>query len=324
MESELSALAIPLWQYSFWSKVTATSVTSLLVYDYLSTIREEVEFYSYTKWSLGRIVFVVVRYHGLWATIFNLISLFVPPPTSKFCLGWTWWQWTVALFLVWITESLLVARIYAMYGLNRRLLHLLVALFLASWLSAFAIMLLSQIRTDSQLKFVPALPDIFAHRLRGCFPSGSYGHPAGANDLYLFWIPSLCFEGVLCGMVLWKAVTDYNILDFDRPRVSGEDLIVRDSVVYFLAAFAAYLTNCLVWRYGDARMGEVTVGFTVAVPTITIQRLLLHMQQYICVEGSTKGRTFNLTAFISQELYHLDWPVRYSNEADRASSQAPC
>jgi hypothetical protein len=80
---------------------------------------------------------------------------------------------------------------------------------------------------------------------------------------WAFWAPIIAFESLLCAMALYRGLKTYNVckvngtssiwsLDW-KSGMKLVDVLVRDSVVYFLVMFATYLTNAMVWVLGTVR-----------------------------------------------------------------------
>lgn len=92
--------------------------------------------------------------------------------------------------------------------------------------------------------------------------------------IYAYWIPTLAFESVLCGMSIARG---FQAFWHQSPALqSGKQLItilLRDSVIYFLMyvclterglnetedilldcrIFLAYMVNCVLWATGVVR-----------------------------------------------------------------------
>jgi len=110
-----------------------------------------------------------------------------------------------------------------------------------------------------------------------------------ASNFYMFWIPLLAFECLLCGLALIKG---FQTLRNRRSVLSsGRFLIrilVRDSIVYFLAICATYLSSLLIWMLAPITLMEVPVGFTLAMSCVLANRVLFNVR-----EVGSKVKTFS-------------------------------
>jgi len=99
---------------------------------------------------------------------------------------------------------------------------------------------------------------------------------------YLYWLPFLAFETVLFSLALIKGVHSYRDKEiaFAHGRaVRAMEILLRDSILYFMLIFTVFLVNTLFWVVADGRFGEVPVGFCVAVSSVMSQRLLLNIRE---------------------------------------------
>ncbi|KAF8504165.1 hypothetical protein JB92DRAFT_2968625, partial [Gautieria morchelliformis] len=158
--------------------------------------------------------------------------------------------------------------IYAVYERNRKLLVLFGLVYVTEIVGAIA------------------LPGTSMPR---CIPGPSRLSPGcyvGPQPplYFLTWIPALICESILCLLMLYKAWTEYkNNCDSSLLR-----LIIRDSVLYFLTAFAIFLINCLVWAFAPQIYIQVAIWWSVALPCSLGSRLLLNMRERIYVSETAQ------------------------------------
>jgi hypothetical protein len=95
----------------------------------------------------------------------------------------------------------------------------------------------------------------FAHPVPGITFCVAYGIP---SYFYTFWIPMLAFETLLCGLALYRGFQ--TLMQDGQVFYSGRRLVnilIRDSVLYFLIMFATYLANLLFWIAAPVRVFSV-------------------------------------------------------------------
>ncbi|ESK86085.1 hypothetical protein Moror_9342 [Moniliophthora roreri MCA 2997] len=233
------------------TKYAELAASTIILFDHLITLDDEVELIWKSSWSIGKVLFFINRYYTL---------------ASVICHRFFYWQGSTGLFACMIAEIILQMRLYALYFLNRRVLAIMVTTFILTSASAAAIMgvVLSGVEAKSKIPFIPTT---------FCFPSNV------PHYFYAFWIPILTFETVLCSLALFRGYQTFRTSG--SPFQSGQRLIgvlIRDSVVYFLVMFATYLTNLLVWVW-DINYLEVTVGFSVAMSCVLGNRVIINVRQ---------------------------------------------
>jgi len=164
-----------------------------------------------------------------------------------------------------IAEVILQLRLFALYHLNTKVLLLMVCAFLASSAAAATLMgsVLSGITVHSH--DIPGIPFCVAYNI--------------SDHFYAFWIPILFFETFLCGLAVLRGLQ--NFTNQSTIYLSGKrifEILVRDSVLYFLIIFATYLVNLLWFSLGPDTLIEIPIGFSVAMSCVMGNRLLLNIR----------------------------------------------
>lgn len=140
-----------------------------------------------------------------------------------------------------IIQAILQTRLYALYSLDKRVLAFMLACFTLSMTASAYIMgsVLSKLtgtplhrihfsrKMKSRLKVTPiTLPTggIF------CLASGI------PSNFYMFWIPLLAFECLLCGLAVFKGLQTLRSRRsvFHRGHLLVI-ILIRDSILYFFA-----------------------------------------------------------------------------------------
>jgi len=241
------------------------AASAIIVYDYMITFDQEIELIWKARWSMVKYLFLVNRYYILCCVIFNNYALFTTSLTDSFCLRWFQWQGWTGLVGCMIAEIILQARIYALYLLNKKVLALMLTCFVASSTCAAVIMgrALSNITAVSEL--IPGMPF--------CIPLDV------PPRFYTFWIPILAFETLLCALALGRGIqtarAERGTFRFRRDLVN---ILVRDSVLYFLVILATYLTNLVVWSTQSEYLIEVPIAFSVAMSCVMGNRIILNVR----------------------------------------------
>ncbi|RDB17439.1 hypothetical protein Hypma_001612 [Hypsizygus marmoreus] len=240
---------------------------TIILYDHLVTIDEEVELIWSSSWSWGKGLFILNRYYALISVIVNTYGLFSPHLTSFVRLHFFRWQGWTGLIACMIAEVILQMRLYAMYSLNKKILLLMGGCFIIATSACATVMgtVLSKISAAA----VQLTPEIIF-----CVPSDVSTH------FFAFWIPMLAFETLLCGLAIFKGYQTFK--SSSSPFLSGKHLVsilIRDSILYFLVMFATYLTNLLVWITARQTLLEIPIGFSVALSCVMGNRIILNVRE---------------------------------------------
>ncbi|PBK61621.1 hypothetical protein ARMSODRAFT_1025539 [Armillaria solidipes] len=112
-------------------------------------------------------------------------------------------------------------------------------------------------------------------------PGTSVCASSGIPDyFYAFWIPTIVFESLLCGLALFRG---FQTFSSDGPLFSSGrrlvSILIRDSVFYFVVMFATYLTNLLVWTAAPADLLEIPIGFSVTFSCVMSNRIILNVRR---------------------------------------------
>ncbi|KAL5526776.1 hypothetical protein ACEPAF_8501 [Sanghuangporus sanghuang] len=285
-----------------------------IVFDYLLTLDQEIQFIWKARWSIGKLLFFVNRYYTLFVVGFNNYALFSPKLSddvravfSPWCsLGFSKLELSVTgLVAAALAETILQLRLYALYYGNKKVLVLMVSFFISAMASSAIIM-------GTTLRDVEAR----AHLIPGtdfCIPIHVSSH------FYAFWIPILCFEALLCALACIRGYRSYRDREIRRMsdlrrrvRQSHQperhlnilEVLLRDGVGYFIIAFATYLTTTLMWIIGPITVLEIPIGFTVAFASVIGNRLLLNLRDSAKSASSADARNQNMSHSQGVDVVH--------------------
>ncbi|KAL1757983.1 hypothetical protein FB107DRAFT_247228 [Schizophyllum commune] len=216
--------------------------STIIVFDHLITLDDEIQLI----WN---------RYFGLASVVVNLYGSFTPSLTDSFCLNYFRWQ------------VILLMRLYVLYLLNKRILIVMLVGFVISSGFAAAIMGLVMQRVTAVVVTLPGLKPM-------CVPGNV------SSKFYTYWIPFLGFESLLCALALYRGFQTYRM---DNASYTSSRLLIRilirDSVMYYLAVFATYFTNMLMWAAAPPSLLELPIGFAVAVSCVLGNRMMFNIRQ---------------------------------------------
>ncbi|EIN05812.1 hypothetical protein PUNSTDRAFT_137297 [Punctularia strigosozonata HHB-11173 SS5] len=270
--------------------------SAIIVFDFVLTFGEEVDLVWTGAWSLGKALFFANRYYTLCTVAFNNYILFSDALSPGLCAVWLHWQGWTGLIAVMLAEMILLLRLYALYHLDKRVLGLMLAAFALATAASATIMGAVLSRATAIVVTLPTTP----RAMQTCAPAGV------SPRFYTFWIPIIVFEALLCVLALGRGLHAYHVAHPPLPPPLGAkaeagaggrsrwwesgtklvDVLVRDSVVYFVVMFATYLTNAMVWFLGSESALEVPIGFSVAFASVLGNRLCLSVRSLIAGPGA--------------------------------------
>ncbi|KDR66288.1 hypothetical protein GALMADRAFT_273672 [Galerina marginata CBS 339.88] len=240
---------------------------SIIIFDHLITFDEEVTLVWSSAWSITKVLFLTTRYYVLTAMIFDNYAFFVPTLTDSVGHQFLRWQGWTGLFVGMMTQGTLQIRIYAIHLLDKKILALMLVCFTAS--SATSAWVLGRALSSFTASAIPVSEGLF------CVATTWSPH------FYTFWIPTLCFESLLCFLALLRGLRMLKFAGFsfyqNRQELMG--VLIRDSVLYFLTVGATYFICIIFLALAAPAFWELPVGFSVAFPSILANRMVLNIRR---------------------------------------------
>jgi len=270
------------------TRYSELSSSAIIVFDHLITFDQEVEHVWSAPWTIGKTLFLVNRYYTLFVVTFNNYGLFSSNLTNSFCTKFLEWQGWSGLIACALAEITLQLRLYALYYGNKRIVALMLCSFITVMAISAAIMGTTLHGTKIEANLIPGIPF--------CIPIGTSKH------FYAFWIPILSFETLLCFLALFRGYMSYKDQELrlrlrrrkaqrlgnasyqERRAATLLEILLPDSVAYFIVMFATYFTTVMIWILRPSSDVEIPIGFTVAMSCVCCNRLLLNLR------GSEHGR----------------------------------
>ncbi|KAF4616795.1 hypothetical protein D9613_008250 [Agrocybe pediades] len=116
---------------------------------------------------------------------------------------------------------------------------------------------------------------------------------------YVLWIPILVFEAFLCALVVIRGIKTFKSEISQYSRMTAIlNVMVRDSVIIFIALGITYLACLVVWLKEANSTIEIPSGFTVAMSCVLGYRVLLNARE----AAARKKATLTLTRTTDIEM----------------------
>ncbi|KIJ47917.1 hypothetical protein M422DRAFT_778036 [Sphaerobolus stellatus SS14] len=256
-----------------------------LTYDHFLSLDDEIKYVWKIKgWSFGKILFLINRYIGFAACIFDAIVLLQGPvPASNKMLGsllkkssltgscqaLLTWRGLLRHFMYSCVEVILLGRLYAIYDSNKRVLLCLCLFFgveeaVSLWMvgvnySPAAV----RNRTQATLPINPG-------GCLGIFPPWA-GAPKGVK---LISIPLFCYQVIMSGLMVWKAWKSYR----EKSGSVLLTIVMRDCVYYYLLMSLLIGVN-ITWSGKDFTSYQAGIKWLSAISVVLANRLFLNTRK---------------------------------------------
>jgi hypothetical protein len=268
------------------TRLAAVGSATVLLYDHLITLDQEIDLVWKRDWSLLKGVFIFHRYLGLLGVIIELFAIMSPDVTDSICTWWFYFEFWGYTSIVLTSELVLLLWIFFLYNRRRDILAFLSVLFVAQAVSVVVILG----KSFAQLSITAHIDHT---RIAFC----SLKHDTAFFSWY--WLPVLLYNSAILALFIIKSTDAFRASYI--PRVHG---IYRRSLINFLAIFIVYLVCCILWIAGDFALGQIPVGFALAFSITSSTRLLINIRH----------------AYYTREEVDLSRPIApaiYANQAPR-------
>ncbi|KDR69380.1 hypothetical protein GALMADRAFT_145431 [Galerina marginata CBS 339.88] len=103
---------------------------------------------------------------------------------------------------------------------------------------------------------------------------------APVNDYYKLWLPPLAFDSLLFFLALFRGFRSFK--DDSSPLFWGRslfDIMVRDSIFYFLIISISYVACIVVWFKQPGGVSvEAPASFSIVMASILSNRMVLNIR----------------------------------------------
>ncbi|KAJ6491991.1 hypothetical protein C8R45DRAFT_190354 [Mycena sanguinolenta] len=267
------------------SRTCELALDFLYLYDYVTTLDQEVELMWFKPMSFMKVLFFLNRYVPLVAGFVNAsIFLNESPTTLTASVRGHWFKFQIGTALA--VSAILVIRTWAIYNRSKLLIVIL---------GIIGCLQLAASSTIVGISITRGIPS--AEPGPGVFVCAITTPPYFAA----YWIPISTFEVTLFVLTLIKGVENFrqtNVSVFSGK--SGQALLkilVRDSIIYFFIIAAVYVGNAAVWYWADPSLYQSSVVFGIMVPPMVATKLLFSLRQSLQEGTTSKSEDHELTVF---------------------------
>ncbi|KAG1743991.1 uncharacterized protein EDB91DRAFT_206691 [Suillus paluster] len=299
---------------SWWPLINVTRIASYFVvassaavmYDWALTFAQEVELIWRQRWSLMTFMYLGVRYLGL---VYAVNSILFDTPTISLtvvvslvlCIIQDW----TTIIVIAILGAIMIARLYAMYQGSRKVLILLIVVFLPVNVVCGVITVISIMNTSAE--------ELILSGIHLCTIDFE-GDVQLLNSIP--WMLTAAWEILALCLAAWIAVKHFRELRRHSTGGSIGDcftVLMTTHVVYFVSAVAVscfqlgYLSPALSASYSPEVMiydGIIEI-FVVVQMFVLGPRLILSVREYNAKLVADSDAATAMTSIAFQERVHV-------------------
>jgi hypothetical protein len=241
---------------------------SIMMYDHMATLTEEINFIWRRPKALSAIAFLVNRYFALLGNIYGLFFTFMPIPEQS-CSNYLTLRQLFIFFQQFIVGVILIIRTYALYNCSKRMLiwTTLIFVVLAGGSSAGAIG-----QYAGNLTISPGV---------GCYETYTVEVSIRCG---LAWLAMFAFELLIFVLTVRRTCKTRGLLRFRLTgRRNALDVIFHDGAMYFGAMTLCNIPNIVMYysALGVVRGSLGLATFTSCMSVTLISRLMLNLHESI-------------------------------------------
>ncbi|PBK68622.1 hypothetical protein ARMSODRAFT_208439 [Armillaria solidipes] len=175
------------------------------------------------RWSWIKFLFLMNRYHVLFAQTFDLPGYLLPQPSYNVRNVWLGYITIInGTLQIFISDIILIIRLGEIYGRKKSIVVPVVALFVLTMAASVTVLAIQSMQwTGTNMP----LPGVYLCALT-----------SKLYILYAYWIPIVVFETLMFLLAAFRVIAEFNTPKMEStygPR-SLLEIVVRDSLLYFV------------------------------------------------------------------------------------------
>ncbi|KAJ7264531.1 hypothetical protein B0H12DRAFT_1102148 [Mycena haematopus] len=244
----------------------------LLVYEWITSLDDEVARVWSLSWRLPKILFMLNRYVIRAILVCLWILADYPGTTPEFCRIYSYWQMIPLRLAILTAQALVVMRVWAIYNNSRLMFWVLAIIYTLEFAAVTVCIVVATMDTQGAAQPPPlscALDSRSGYLLK---------RYASAT-----WIAPVCFEFVMVLITLAKIFPRWNWRRRTGPLGSGAnptlDILARDSLIYFVFIFTFTLTNAIIYELSfSSYYHGILLAPTSAISCIAVSRMMINIR----------------------------------------------
>ncbi|KAG2356883.1 hypothetical protein BDR07DRAFT_1491360 [Suillus spraguei] len=284
----------PLINASFLSSYFEVAALVAVAYDWALTFGQEVELVWRQRWSLMTVLYLGVRYLGIFYTAVVMFGF----------ISYATWDWigVVVFAMLWV---IIITRLHAMYQRSRKILIFLVVTFVAVTIFNGVVIIMSTMYNSGE--------DVILSSTYQCWI-----HYAG-DELFLVsltWIVGTVWEVLALCLAVWIAVKHFRELRRNSTGgIIGDcfTVLIKTHVLYF-ASFVVVSCFQLINDFSPMAdqnsinvqiYGSVVQIFEVVQMSVLGPRMILGVREYHAKLVADSDAATGMSSIAFQERVHI-------------------
>ncbi|KAJ7121589.1 hypothetical protein C8R44DRAFT_786524 [Mycena epipterygia] len=245
----------------------------LLIFDHLITLDQEVELiWKSPKPTLARYIYIWNRYFSLLVVGVSASVYLQHVDSDDLCQLYGRIRSLTSTVIVITVDSVLMLRVWALFGQSRKLMFFLVPLIIVE---ATVMIIIGELTVRA-----------LGHNIHVNLITGCYSTEALPSYFVFFAVPSLVVGLIMFALTVYNCNTKleipfshaFNVKDSWMPLCT---LFLRDGVFWFLAVIAVNPVQIFLWLTVPVTLTEVLMVPSMAVYSIIGSRVLLNMMELL-------------------------------------------
>ncbi|KLO18962.1 hypothetical protein SCHPADRAFT_899297 [Schizopora paradoxa] len=258
---------------------------TILVYDIILTMPEEIKYIWRWEWGAGKILYMLTRYSAFLETIVFNVFWFTPGMSVQTCKNlFTAGCWSLHTG-IFIGQMIVIIRTYAIWGRSRVILVILLVLFLGIDIPTFFIL---RGLMDSLTWAKSPFPSIAQ-----CFVD------VPSNRLFINFTLIMLLELLVVLLTAWKAFTQRHI----GTRNGMLGILYRDGFMFFLCLFTISLVNFIIQVNSSLPHLYIFLlpEFQRVIHSVLTSKIILHLRQYTRASPNYETVTIVSTIYCNEQ-----------------------
>jgi len=254
-----SALLI---QQGIAAKYLGVAGLVFLLYDHIISFGDEVELVWKAKWTLPKVIFLLLRYGvpcALIVHIYQLSALNAIMDPDGFCEVWFNVMVCFGMVTNAIGNFLVLLRLWLITNRNQKFIFATLILFVIAHVATITCVVIVLVNANPSLIFDPVLTMCMMIR---------------RSILGLLYVPAVIFDSVALVVTFWNALR--------RPRSQEMGLmryLRQDGFIFVLLLFLMRLVNFFMTLFGPLSMIFSAIYVVWATTTVTVSWLVLDFRR---------------------------------------------
>ncbi|KAL0574798.1 hypothetical protein V5O48_007171 [Marasmius crinis-equi] len=186
------------------------------------------------------------------------------------CLVWFLIEGFLGMVVCWSVQIILQLRIFALYDRSPKVKTILVLSFCTQFVSI--VVIFANAAHSGKVIRVSAGPLLKCQVMHV------------ESNFWAFWVTLLSYECVLFALALIKGyehlkLSNRKLTTWAGLQVGLSDILVRDSVIYYLGCCLIYVANLILWVESMPDSFDLATGLAVAYPSLIGNNLMLNLRR---------------------------------------------